>query len=149
MRFVPPDVKTWLAEATVTDVKSVLAGYLYDGATLDKSDIADIRRTVVCDSVILGISKNQLLLPMLFSAKVKSTTEIPGYFLGVMERSLKLKSPPLVFVKNPLRTAARIAHQLDQIVEKRLELTSICVQNLNSVNTPKLELIPQHDADLQ
>lgn len=143
----PPDVKTWLVDGTVADVRSVLAGYCYDHADLDVSDVRDIRRTAVCDSIIFGLSGSQILLGMAMSARVRKSTVIPEYFLGVMERSLPFKSPPLCFVKNPVRTAARLAHQLDQLVAKRLGATWLYVSALGSVNPPSLPDVPQGSED--
>ena len=148
MNAVPTNVRTWLVESTLCDVRSVLAGYLYDGADLDKDDVADIRRTVVCDSIILGINQSQILLPLIFVSRVRDTTEIPGYFLGVMERSLNLKSPPLTFAKNPLKTAAHLAHQIDQAIEKKMGRTWLNAAFFNSVNDPSWFVNPQIDQDL-
>lgn len=143
----PSDVKTWLVDGTVADARSVLAGYCYDGADLDESDVRDIRRTVVCDAIIAGLTGSQVLLSMAMSARVRKTTAIPEYFIGVMERSLPFKSPPLCFVRTPVRTAARLAHQLDQLVEKRLGWVWLYVSALRSVNPPKLPEIPQSSDD--
>lgn len=142
MNIVPSDIKTWIVESTVTDVKSVLAGHLYDGADLDESDVRDIRRTIVCDSIILGLTGSQILLPMAGSSRVRRETKIGEYFLGVMERSLPWKIAPLCLVRNPVRTAARLAEQLDQLVAKRMGLTWLYVSALNSVNPPNLPQIP-------
>lgn len=143
----PSDVKTWLVDGTVADARSVLAGYCYDGADLDESDVRDIRRTVVCDAIIAGLTGSQVLLSMAMSARVRKTTAIPEYFIGVMERSLPFKSPPLCFVRTPVRTAARLAHQLDQLVEKRLGWVWLYVSALRSVNPPELPKIPQSSDD--
>lgn len=147
MTLEPPDIKTWLVDGTVTDVKSVLAGYLYDKAQLDESDVRDIRRTVVCDAIIHGLTGSRILLGMALRAKVRKTTDIPEYFLGVMERSLPLKRPPLCLVNDPLRTAARLAHQLDQLVTKALGMTWFYVTAINSVNPPGLAELPHVEPD--
>lgn len=140
----PPDVKTWLVESTVADVRSVLAGYLYDGADLDDSDVADIRRSVVCDSIILGLTGSQILLATAYAAKLSKTTSEPDYFFGVMERSLPVKRPPLCFLDDPLRVAAKMACDLDKQVVKELGLTWLYVTAIRSVNAPRL---PQLEAD--
>lgn len=145
MTIEPPDVKTWLVDGTVADVKSVLAGYLYDKAQLDESDVRAIRRTVVCDAIIFGLKGTRILLGMAMRAKVRKTTDIPEYFIGVMERSLPIKRPPLCLLNDPLRTAARLAHQLDQLVAKRLGLTWLYVSAIKSVNPPGLPNLPQSE----
>jgi len=131
----PPDVRSWLLGATVADVRSVLAGYLYDGAKLDESDVADIRRRAVCDSVILGLSAPSY---MLFGvAQVSRHTmkkEIPGYYLGVMERCLNTRVPPLSLMQQPVRIAAHLAYELDKKVEKQLYSTMLAVTILETVN---------------
>jgi hypothetical protein len=139
---MPSDIKTWIVESTVSDVKSVLAGHLYDGADLDESDVRDIRRTVVCDSIILGLTGSHVLFPMAASARVRKETKISEYFLGVMERSLNWKFAPICNIPNSVRTAARLAEQLDQLVAKRMGLTWLYVSALNSVNPPNLPQIP-------
>lgn len=144
MNFMPSDTKTWIVESTVADVKSVLAGLLYDGADLDENDVRDVRRTVVCDSIILGLTGSQILLPMAGSARVRQETKTGDYFLGVMERSLPWKDAPLCHLTNPVRTAARLAEQLDQLVAKRMGLTWLYVTALSSVNPPILPQIPNH-----
>jgi len=140
----PPDVQKWLVEGTVADVRSVLAGYLYDGADLDDSDVADIRRTVVCDSIILGLTRSQILLASAYVMKLPKTTSPPDYFFGVMERSLPIKKPPLCFLDDPLRIAAKMAFDLDKQVTKKLGLTWLYVTAIGSVNAPEL---PQVDAE--
>jgi hypothetical protein len=143
----PPNVKTWLVNGTVADVRSVLAGYCYDGADLDESDVRDIRRTAVCDAIIFGLTGSQILFGMAMSARVRKDTTIPEYYIGVMERGLPFKSPPLCFVKNPVRTAARLAHQLDQLVAKRLGMTWLYVSALGSVNAPSVPNLPQSSGE--
>lgn len=142
----PPDVKTWLVEGTVADVRSVLAGYLYDGADLDDSDVADIRRSVVCDSIILGLTRSQILLASAYLTKLPKTTS-PDYFYGVLERTLPVKRPPLCFLDDPLRIAAKMAADLDKQVEKKLGLTWLYVTALRSVNQPGLPNVPQESED--
>lgn len=137
----PPDVQKWLVDGTVADVRSVLAGYLYDGADLDDSDVADIRRSVVCDSIILGLTRSQILLASAYVTKPPKTTSQPDYFYGVMERSLPVKRPPLCFLDDPLRIAAKMAADLDKQVEKELGLTWLYVTAIGSVNEPGLPQI--------
>ncbi|MBV6489847.1 MAG: hypothetical protein CNCCGFBP_00221 [Fimbriimonadaceae bacterium] len=136
----PPDVQKWLVEGTVADVRSVLAGYLYDGADLDDSDVADIRRSVVCDSIILGLTRSQVLLSSAYMTRLPKTTS-PDYYYGVMERSLPIKRPPLCFLDDPLRVAAKMAADLDKQVAKKLGMTWLYVTAIGSVNAPGLPQI--------
>jgi len=145
MNLEPSDYKTWLVDGTVADVRSVLAGYIYDGAPLDDSDITDIRRTVVCDAIIEGLTGKYSLLGIASRARVRKSTHIPGYFIGAMERGLPLKLPPLCHLRDPLRTAARLAHQLDQLVSERLGMTWLYVTAFNSVNEPEGMKFPQDE----
>jgi hypothetical protein len=133
----PPDVQKWLVESTVADVRSVLAGYCYDGADLDDSDVEDIRRSVVCDSIILVLTRSQILLASAYLMKLPKETS-PDYFYGVMERSLPVKRPPLCFLDDPLKIAAQMAADLDKQVTKQLGLTWLYVTATRSVNEPGL-----------
>lgn len=142
MRENPSNIQKWLVESTTADVRSVLAGYCYDCADLDDSDIADIRRTVVCDSIILGLTRSQILLATAYLTEPPKATS-PDYFFGVMERSLPIKRPPLCFLDEPLRVAAKMASDLDNQVKKELGLTWLYVAALHSVNAPALPQVSQ------
>lgn len=143
----PPDIRKWLLGATVADVRSVLAGYMYDGASLDNKDVADIRRKVVCDSVILGLSApSHMLFGMANCASRKSVKEIPGYFVGVMERCLDTREPPLSLLPRPVLIAAHMACELDKQVAKEIFSTMLAVTILDSVNmSPDFSSIDDDD----
>lgn len=143
----PPDIRKWLLGATVADVRSVLAGYLYDGASLDDSDVVDIRQRVVCDSVILGLSAPSHMLFGLAHASRKAMPKyIPGYFLGVMERCLDTRQPPLSLLPRPARIAAHLAYELDKQVREEIFSTMLAVTIFGSVNQ-RPELSSTDDGD--
>lgn len=143
----PKDVRSWLLGATVADVRSVLAGYLYDGVSLDDSDVVDIRQRVVCDSVILGLSApSHVLFGIANSLRHSIPTFIPGYFLGVMERCLDTRHPPLSLLPRPVRIAAHLASELDKQVREKNFSTMLAVTILGSVNpSPEFSSIDDDD----
>lgn len=144
----PPDVRSWLLGATVADVRSVLAGYLYDGANLDSSDVADIRRRVVCDSVILGLgAPSHMLFGVAHASRNAIKKEIPGYFVGVMERCLDTRHPPLSLLPRPVRIAAYLAYELDKLAAKEIFGTMLAVTVLNTVNLDINEIPSTDDGE--
>ncbi len=147
MTHKPPDVAKWLVESTVIDVKSVLAGYLYDGADMDWDDVSDVRRQVCCDAIIYGLLGSRILFGLALKTKPGEHEIIPGYFVGVMEFMLALKSPPLNSIPNALKTIATMARRLDKAVTNRLGLIPLYVDAFNSLNPPDMPEIPQSEPD--
>ena len=108
-----------MREGCSLDVKSVLLGYLYDGADLSDEDVVEIIQDTVSDAVVHLVNESTILYPLLMRDSPFIPDDAALFFSRVANR---------IDLKVPLKTVHDAQERIGGLIS--CIVTSVKISNL-------------------